>query len=85
MTEWVPRGQTDNQHYDLQVLTTLGERVRSNGLNCGKTTLGSCIKIAMCWFIMPYLLRSIWPKIERQCLTSPYSPDFAPRDIFRVG
>jgi len=27
MTEWVPQGQTVNQHYYLQVLTTLGERV----------------------------------------------------------
>jgi len=28
MTEWVPQGQTVNQHYYLQVLTTLRERVR---------------------------------------------------------
>jgi len=28
MTEWVPQGQIINQHCYLQVLTTLGERVR---------------------------------------------------------
>jgi hypothetical protein len=28
MTEWIPQGQTVNQHYYLQVLTTLRERVR---------------------------------------------------------
>jgi len=28
MTEWLPKGQTVYQHYYLQVLTTLGERVR---------------------------------------------------------
>jgi len=27
-TEWVPGGRAVNQHYDLQVLTTLGQRVR---------------------------------------------------------
>lgn len=28
MIEWVPLGQTVNQHYYLQVFTTLRERVR---------------------------------------------------------
>jgi len=30
MPEWAPREQTVNRHYYLQVLTTLGERVRRN-------------------------------------------------------
>jgi len=28
MTEWIPQGQTVNQNYYLQGLTTHGERVR---------------------------------------------------------
>jgi len=42
MIEWVLRGQIVNQYYYLQVLTTLGERVRrKRRLSCGKATLGS--------------------------------------------
>jgi len=41
MTERISQGQTVfNQHYCLQVLTTLGE---DSDLNCGKTTLGFCV------------------------------------------
>jgi len=67
MTEWAPRGQTVNQHYYLRVLTTLGEEI---GLNCGKTTVGYYIKTTR-RLVMPYLLSSFWPKIERQCYDSP--------------
>jgi len=57
MTEWVPKGQTNNQNYYLQALTTLNERVNESCINCWKTTLRSCIKTVR-WLIMPYLLSS---------------------------
>jgi len=70
MTECVPRGQTVNQYYCLQVLTTLRDRVRRKRPESrGKTTVGSCIK-TMRRLIMSYLLSSFWPKIERRCYTS---------------
>lgn len=41
---WVPEGQTINQHYYLEVLAQLRERVKKNDPNCGRTSHGFSIK-----------------------------------------
>jgi len=56
MIEWVPQGQPGNQHYYLQVLTTLGKRIRKKRPELWENHS---------WIIMLYLLSSFWPKTER--------------------
>jgi len=59
----VPRGQTVDQHCYLQVLTTLGERIRRKPRELWKND--SYV------VTMPYLLSGFWPKIDRQCYNAP--------------
>ncbi|GFT06949.1 protein GVQW3 [Trichonephila clavipes] len=63
---WVPEGQTINQHYYLEVLGNLRERIRKNDPKCGKKNHGFSTK-TMCQLIPRYLSRDSWPNTASQC------------------
>ncbi|KAL4089073.1 hypothetical protein QTP88_024146 [Uroleucon formosanum] len=82
MTEWVPQGQTVNQHYYLQVLTTLRERVRRKRpelwendswfLHQDNAPAHSALSVKR------FLAKNRTPVLQQP----PYSPDLAPCDFW---
>jgi len=82
MTEWVPQGQTVNQHYYLQVLTTLRERVRRKRpelwendswiLHQDNAPAHSALSVKR------FLAKNRTPVLQHP----PYSPDLAPCDFW---
>ncbi|GFV97154.1 protein GVQW3 [Trichonephila clavipes] len=64
---WVPEGQTINQHYYLEVLGNLRERIRKkNDPKCGRKNHGFSTK-TMRQLIPRYLSRDSWPNTASQC------------------
>ncbi|KAL4113365.1 hypothetical protein QTP88_016997 [Uroleucon formosanum] len=82
MTEWVPQGQTVNQHYYLQILTTLRERVRRKQpelwendswiLHQDNAPAHSALSVKR------FLAKNRTPVLQHP----PYSPDLAPCDFW---
>ncbi|KAL4098417.1 hypothetical protein QTP88_023036 [Uroleucon formosanum] len=82
MTKWVPQGQTVNQHYYLQVLTTLRERVRRKRpelwendswfLHQDNAPAHSALSVKR------FLAKNRTPVLQHP----PYSPDLAPCDFW---
>ncbi|KAL4126402.1 hypothetical protein QTP88_010624 [Uroleucon formosanum] len=66
MTEWVPQRQTVNQHYYLQVLTALRERVRRKRPDLCALS------------VKRFLAKNRTPVLQHP----PYSPDLAPCDFW---
>ncbi|GFT54362.1 protein GVQW3 [Trichonephila clavipes] len=63
---WVPEGQTTNQHYYLEVLGNLRERLRKNKPKWGRKNHGFSTK-TMRQLIPRYLSRDSWPNTASQC------------------
>ncbi|KAL4131067.1 hypothetical protein QTP88_008418 [Uroleucon formosanum] len=82
MTEWVPQGQIVNQHYYLQVLTTLRERVRRKRpelwendswiLHQDNAPAHSALSVKR------FLAKNRTPVLQHP----PYLPDLAPCDFW---
>ena len=82
MTEWVPEGQTVNQHYYLTVLATLRERVRKKRPMLWKNKSWILHQdnapAHKALSVKRYLAAKGTPVLEH----APYSPDLAPCDFY---
>lgn len=82
MVEWVPEGQTVNQHYYIEVLTRLRERVRKKRPDLWKSNTWMLHQdnapAHTALSVKKFLADKRIPVLEHP----PYSPDLAPCDFF---